>query len=95
MKLAEKPAVVDRCLAAVALVPDVVDVAGGRRAVAAAGPAAVLVAQGDGAALTAADLPMWLRRARLVSLSLDTNGSMCRDLLRVRYGQVEQEEVAS
>ena len=50
---------------------------------------------GDGAALTAAELPMWLRRARLVSLSLETNGSMCRDLLRVRYGQAETEEVAS
>jgi hypothetical protein len=30
---------------------------------------------------------MWLRRARLVSLSLETNGSMCRDLLKVRYGE--------
>jgi hypothetical protein len=30
---------------------------------------------------------MWLRVARLVSLSLETNGGMCRDLLRVRYGE--------
>ena len=50
---------------------------------------------GDGASLTAADLPMWLRRARLVSLSLEANGGMCRDLLRVRYGNTDKEEVAS
>ena len=50
---------------------------------------------GDGAPLTAADLPMWLRRAKLVSLSLEANGGMCRDLLRVRYGNSEKEEVAS
>jgi metal-sulfur cluster biosynthetic enzyme len=46
---------------------------------------------GDGGPLSAGDLPTWLRRARLVSLSLETNGGMCRDLLRVRYG----EEVAA
>jgi metal-sulfur cluster biosynthetic enzyme len=50
---------------------------------------------GDGASLSAADLPMWLRRAKLVSLSLEANGGMCRDLLRVRYGNSDQEEVAS
>jgi metal-sulfur cluster biosynthetic enzyme len=50
---------------------------------------------GDGASLTAADLPMWLRRAKLVSLSLDANGGMCRDLLRARYGNTDQEEIAS
>jgi metal-sulfur cluster biosynthetic enzyme len=50
---------------------------------------------GDGASLTAADLPMWLRRAKLVSLSLEANGGMCRDLLRVRYGNTDQKEVAS
>jgi metal-sulfur cluster biosynthetic enzyme len=43
---------------------------------------------GDGAPLAAGDLQMWLRRARLVSLSLETNGGMCRDLLRTRYGEV-------
>jgi metal-sulfur cluster biosynthetic enzyme len=42
---------------------------------------------GDGAALTAGELRTWLRRARLVSLSLETNGGMCRDLLKTRYGQ--------
>jgi metal-sulfur cluster biosynthetic enzyme len=49
---------------------------------------------GDGASLTADDLPMWLRRAKLVSLSLEANGGMCRDLLRARYGNTDQEEVA-
>ncbi|MGH2948814.1 MAG: iron-sulfur cluster assembly protein [Solirubrobacteraceae bacterium] len=42
---------------------------------------------GDGAALTAQELPAWLRRARLVSLSLETNGGMCRDLLKTRYAE--------
>jgi metal-sulfur cluster biosynthetic enzyme len=50
---------------------------------------------GDGAALTASELPMWLRRARLVSLSLEANGGMCRDLLRTRYGTTDHQEVAS
>jgi metal-sulfur cluster biosynthetic enzyme len=51
---------------------------------------------GDGASLTAADLPMWLRRAKLVSLSLEANGGMCRDLLRTRYGNTDplKEEIA-
>ena len=51
---------------------------------------------GDGASLTVSDLPMWLRRAKLVSLSLEANGGMCRDLLRARYGNSDhQEEIAS
>jgi metal-sulfur cluster biosynthetic enzyme len=41
---------------------------------------------GDGSALDAAGLPMWLRRARLVGLSLESNGGICRSLLRVRHG---------
>ena len=40
---------------------------------------------GDGSRLTAADLRRWLRRAQLVSVSLETNGGICRDLLRTRY----------
>jgi metal-sulfur cluster biosynthetic enzyme len=55
---------------------------------------AALVA-GDGSALTAAELPTWLRRARLVSLSLESNGGLCRSLLQVRYGCPDQEEVAA
>jgi metal-sulfur cluster biosynthetic enzyme len=49
---------------------------------------------GDGSALTAAELPTWLRRGRLVSLSLESNGGLCRSLLHVRYGCPDQEEVA-
>jgi metal-sulfur cluster biosynthetic enzyme len=55
---------------------------------------AALVA-GDGSPLSADDLPAWLRRARLVSLSLETNGGLCRSLLNVRYGCPDQEEVAA
>lgn len=56
---------------------------------------AALVA-GDGTALTAASLPRWLRRARLVSLSLESNGELCRSLLDVRYGACRPEkEVAA
>jgi len=58
-------------------------------------PDAPALIAGDGASLTVSDLPMWLRRAKLVSLSLEANGGMCRDLLRARYGNSEQEEIAS
>jgi metal-sulfur cluster biosynthetic enzyme len=52
------------------------------------GPDSPALVAGDGTRLTAGELRTWLRRARLVSLSLETNGGMCRDLLRVRYGEV-------
>jgi metal-sulfur cluster biosynthetic enzyme len=50
------------------------------------GPAAPALIAGDGARLCAESLAMWLRRARLVSLSLESNGGLCRSLLSVRYG---------
>jgi metal-sulfur cluster biosynthetic enzyme len=51
---------------------------------------------GDGSRLTAEELPLWLRRARLVSLSLESNGGLCRSLLRVRHGVPDPtEEVAT
>jgi metal-sulfur cluster biosynthetic enzyme len=56
------------------------------------GPDAPALVAGDGAALAASELPMWLRRAKLVSLSLEANGGMCRDLLKVRYGTTTCEE---
>jgi metal-sulfur cluster biosynthetic enzyme len=59
------------------------------------GPGAPAFVAGDGTGLTAAELPNWLRRARLVSLSLETNGGLCRSLLAVRYGPCESEEVAA
>lgn len=55
------------------------------------GPEAPALVSGDGAPLTADGLGAWLRRARLVSLSLETNGGICRDLLKTRY----REEVAA
>ncbi|HEX5782366.1 MAG TPA: iron-sulfur cluster assembly protein, partial [Solirubrobacteraceae bacterium] len=45
---------------------------------------------GDGAPVDASDVRFW-RMASLTALSLETNGGMCRDLLKTRYG----EEVAA
>jgi hypothetical protein len=45
---------------------------------------------GDGVPVDASDV-RFRRMASLTALSLETNGNMCRDLLRVRYG----EEVAA
>jgi metal-sulfur cluster biosynthetic enzyme len=41
----------------------------------------------DGAPVGASELPRFRRLARLVSLSLETNGGICRDLLKTRYGE--------
>lgn len=50
---------------------------------------------GDGTRLSASTLTTWLRRARLVGLSLESNGGLCRSLLRVRYGVPDpSEEIA-
>ncbi|MCW2994457.1 MAG: hypothetical protein JWQ18_1952 [Conexibacter sp.] len=49
-------------------------------------PGSFALVAGDGSALEAADLPLWLRRARLVGLSLESNGGICRSLLHVRHG---------
>jgi hypothetical protein len=65
-----------------------------RRLAAAAVVGAAALA-GDGTPLSAADVPAWLRRARLVSLSLESNGALCRSPLHVRYGCPDQEEVAA
>jgi metal-sulfur cluster biosynthetic enzyme len=59
-------------------------------------PDAPALVAGDGSPLTVEELPLWLRRARLVSLSLESNGGLCRSLLRVRHGVPDQtEEVAT
>jgi len=47
----------------------------------------------DGDTITAEDLGLWLRRARLVRTSLEANGGICRSLLAARYG--DPEEVAA
>jgi metal-sulfur cluster biosynthetic enzyme len=60
------------------------------------GPDAPALVAGDGSRLTAQELPLWLRRARLVGLSLESNGGLCRSLLRVRHGVFDPtEEVAT
>jgi Iron-sulfur cluster assembly protein len=59
------------------------------------GPGDAALIAGDGTPLSAAELPTWLRRARLVSLSLESNGGLCRSLLHVRYGCPDHEEVAA
>ena len=41
---------------------------------------------GDGTPVDASDV-RFRRMASLTALSLETNGGMCRDLLRVRYGE--------
>ena len=45
---------------------------------------------GDGTPVDASDV-RFRRMSSLTALSLETNGGMCRDLLRIRYG----EEVAA
>jgi metal-sulfur cluster biosynthetic enzyme len=52
---------------------------------------------GDGAPLTAPQLPRFLRYARLVATSLEGNAGLCRGLLRTRYDLPDEaeEEVAA
>jgi metal-sulfur cluster biosynthetic enzyme len=60
------------------------------------GPGAPALVAGDGSPIPACELETWLRRARLVSLSLESNGGLCRSLLRVRHGVPDPtEEVAT
>jgi metal-sulfur cluster biosynthetic enzyme len=59
------------------------------------GPDDAALVAGDGTPLSAVELPAWLRRARLLSLSLESNGGLCRSLLHVRYGCPDHEEVAA
>jgi len=60
-----------------------------------AGPDAPAIGAGDGNPIPVAELELWLRRARLVGLSLEANGGLCRSLLRVRHGVLDptQEQV--
>jgi metal-sulfur cluster biosynthetic enzyme len=56
------------------------------------GPDAPALVAGDGSALAPSDLKIWLRRASLVGLSLESNGGICRSLLRVRHGVYDPTE---
>ena len=61
-----------------------------------AGGADPALVAGDGSAIPAEELATWVRRARLVGLSLESNGGICRSLLRVRHGVHDPtEEVAA
>jgi metal-sulfur cluster biosynthetic enzyme len=50
----------------------------------------------SGEPLAAGDLTRWLRTARLVRMSLEVNGGICRSLLQIRHGLAvdDPEEVA-
>ena len=59
-------------------------------------PDSPALVSGDGTAIPADGPDAWLRRARLVGLSLESNGGLCRSLLRVRHGVPDPtEEVAA
>ena len=53
------------------------------------------VVRPNGEPIAAADLGHWLRTARLVRMSLEVNGGICRELLRIRYDLPEAKEVAA
>lgn len=61
------------------------------------GPADPALVAGDGTPIPAAEFDRWRRRARLIGLSLESNGGICRSLLEVRHGVVDptREEVAA
>jgi metal-sulfur cluster biosynthetic enzyme len=50
----------------------------------------------DGEPIAARQLTRWLRTARLVRMSLEVNGGICRSLLQIRHGLevIDPEEVA-
>jgi len=58
-------------------------------------PAAPAFVLPSGDPVAAADLKRWLRTARLVRMSLEVNGGICRSLLQIRHGVVieDPEEV--
>lgn len=50
-----------------------------------AGPDAPAFVTGDGEPVAVADVPRFLRLARLIATSLEGNASLCRGLLKTRY----------
>jgi metal-sulfur cluster biosynthetic enzyme len=50
-----------------------------------AGDDAPLLIHPDGSRLTAAQVPLHLRRARLTRLGMETNGEFCKSFLKTRY----------
>jgi metal-sulfur cluster biosynthetic enzyme len=55
-----------------------------------AGSDAPAFVRGDGEALTAPEVPRFLRLARLVAVSLEGNAGLCRGLLKTRYELPEE-----
>jgi metal-sulfur cluster biosynthetic enzyme len=53
--------------------------------------APLLIEPASGERVPAGAVPLHLRRARTTRVSLDANGSICRGMLRHRYGVAEQE----
>jgi hypothetical protein len=49
-------------------------------------PAAPAFVLPNGEPVPAAELKRWLRTARLVRMSLEVNGGMCRSLMQIRHG---------
>ena len=49
------------------------------------GDDAPLLVQADGSRVTAAQVPLHLRRARLQRIGIETNGEYCKSLLKTRY----------
>ena len=58
-------------------------------------PAAPAFVAGDGTPLTAGSMTRWLRMARLIRTSLETNGGVCRSLLQFRYDLADEPEEVS
>ena len=52
-----------------------------------AGDDAPAFVKGDGSAVAPGEITRFRRLAGLTAVSLETNGGMCRDLLKTRYGQ--------
>ena len=50
-----------------------------------AGDDAPLLVHADGSAVTAAQVPLHLRRARLTRLGMESNGDLCASFLKTRY----------
>ena len=85
-----------------ATVAELPDLPEARRAIALRGQLGIATGAADPAFVTPGGEPIgheglrrWLRGAQLVRLSLEANGGMCRDLLRVRHGLDSEPEEES
>ena len=58
-------------------------------------PTAPAFVRPDGSPVAPEEMGRWLRMARLIRVSLEGNGSLCRGLLAVRYGIPDPEEAVA